>query len=97
MVPRPGGWEPFPSPLLEDVTEIVVLKGDGVRSTGRGFSFHDYPLLGGCLSREELGFGCVDGPQHDGELIMGDPPTGPVDFWLCCHKPGVPQDDFAVP
>jgi hypothetical protein len=30
--------------------------------------------------------------QNYGQLVVVDPPFGPVDFWLDGNEPGVPQD-----
>ncbi len=97
VVPGSRWWQPFSASLFEDIVIITVLEGDIVGSAGGSFSFCDYPMLSIHLSGEELGFSRVDGSQHNGELVVGDPPASPVDLGLRCCKPGVPQDDSTVP
>src|SRR6266851_2241695 len=98
MVPGSGGRQPFSLLLFEYIVVVSILKGDAVGSAGRGFgSSRDYASSGRCLSGEELGFGCVDRAEYDGELVVGDPSASPVDLWLSRCKPGISQNDSTIP
>ena len=81
---------------------LCELGGFGLlRSCWEGYICHMYDMVWGLtgnvsLSGDETSSVRVLSTEDDGELFGGYPTPGPINVWLYCSEPGVPQDDISI-